>query len=155
VSASMSAAAARAALEFGSGMAPAGGAVSAEALALAREGMRAMAASRLKVGLVVLLTAGALAAGPGALGHPVGAREQREESRAAQETPATAPPETDWPAGTTVTGRVVNQKGEPVANAEVLLLGPERIIVDADRKNWFVFEGEKSPGPPSKRTNER
>jgi thiol-disulfide isomerase/thioredoxin len=54
-----------------------------------------------------------------------------------------------------VKGRVLNPKGEPVANAEVLLLGPERIIVDADRKTWFVIEGEKSPGPPSTRTNER
>jgi hypothetical protein len=42
-----------------------------------------------------------------------------------------------------------------VANAEVLLLGPERILVDADRKTWFVFEGEKSPGPPSTRTNKQ
>jgi thiol-disulfide isomerase/thioredoxin len=34
-------------------------------------------------------------------------------------------------------------------------LGPERIVVDADRKTWFVIEGEKSPGPPSTRTNKQ
>ena len=40
-----------------------------------------------------------------------------------------APP-AEWPEGTTVTGRVVDFQGMPVANAEVILLGEERIIVD-------------------------
>jgi RNA polymerase sigma factor (sigma-70 family) len=154
VSASVSAAAARAALAFSSGSAPAGG-VSAEVVALARGGMRAMAVSKLKTRIVVFMTAGALAAGLGGLGHRLRATEQPQESQAVQEKPAPVPPATAWPAGTTVTGRVVNHKGEPVANAEVLLLGPERILVDADRKTWFVFEGEKSPGPPSARTNKQ
>jgi RNA polymerase sigma factor (sigma-70 family) len=154
VPASVLAATARAAVAFSSGAAPAGGAVSAEIAALARGGMRAMAMSRLKTALVVLLTAGTLAAGLGALGHRLLATEQPAESQAAQEKPA-ARPATAWPAGTTVTGRIVNQKGQPVADAEVLLLGPERILVEADRKTWFVVEGEKSPGPPSTRTNRR
>jgi hypothetical protein len=49
----------------------------------------------------------------------------------------------------------VNHKGEPVANAEVLLLGPERIMVEANRKTWFAIEGDKSASPPSTRTNRR
>jgi RNA polymerase sigma factor (sigma-70 family) len=155
VSTSVLAAAAQAAVAFSSGTVPAGGPVSAEVVALARGGMRAMAMSKWKFVLVVLLTAGALAAGLGELGHSLLATEPPKESQAIKEKPAATAPATAWPAGTTVTGRVVNQKGEPVANAEVLLLGAERIIVDADRKSWFVLEGEKSPGPPSTRTNKQ
>ena len=40
-------------------------------------------------------------------------------------------------------GRVVDHRGIPVANAEVLLLGEERLIVDADRRTWFVANAEK------------
>ncbi len=58
-----------------------------------------------------------------------------------------------WPEGATVVGRVLDHRGIPIANAEVLLLGQERIIVDADRRNWFVLEGEKNPSPPSTRTD--
>jgi len=57
-----------------------------------------------------------------------------------------------WPEGATVSGRVLDHRGAPVENAEVLLLGPERIIVDADRRNWFVPERE-SPKPPSTRSD--
>ena len=32
-------------------------------------------------------------------------------------------------------------------NALMKLLGPERIMVDAERKTWFVFQGEKAPRP--------
>jgi RNA polymerase sigma factor (sigma-70 family) len=155
VSASVLGAVAHAAVAFRSGTLAVGGAVSAEVAALAQAGMRAMAMSKLKIGLVVLLTAGALAAGLGALGHRLLATEPPKQSQAAQEKPAAPPPPTAWPAGTTVTGRVVNQKGEPVANADVLLLGPERIMVEANRKTWFVFEGDRSAGPPSTRTNSR
>jgi RNA polymerase sigma factor (sigma-70 family) len=155
VSPSVLAAVAQAAVAFSLGTVPAGGAVSAAVVALARGAMRAMAVSKWKIGLVVLLTAGALAAGLAELGHSLLATEPPTEGQAVQGKPATTPPATAWPAGTTVTGRVVNQKGEPVANAEVLLLGPERIIVDAPRKTWFVIEGEKSPGPPSARTDKQ
>ncbi len=65
----------------------------------------------------------------------------------------TAPAATsDWPEGATVTGRVVDHRGAPVANAEVLLLGKERVIVDAERRNWFV-PGQQSPRPASTRTD--
>jgi thiol-disulfide isomerase/thioredoxin len=57
-----------------------------------------------------------------------------------------------WPEGATVSGRVLDHRGAPVENAEVLLLGQERIIVDADRRNWFVPERE-SPRPPSTRSD--
>src|SRR4029078_5235210 len=39
-------------------------------------------------------------------------------------------PPAEWPEGATVTGRVVDFQGTPVANAEVILLGEERMIVD-------------------------
>ena len=39
-------------------------------------------------------------------------------------------------------GRVLDHRGIPIANAEVLLLGKERIIVDADRRNWFCLRGK-------------
>jgi beta-lactamase regulating signal transducer with metallopeptidase domain/thiol-disulfide isomerase/thioredoxin len=57
-----------------------------------------------------------------------------------------------WPEGATVAGRVLDHRGMPIVNAEVLLLGNERIIVDADRRNWFVPE-RKDPTPPSTRTD--
>ncbi len=57
-----------------------------------------------------------------------------------------------WPEGATVEGRVLDHRGVPIANAEVLLLGKERIIVDADRRTWFVSEKE-NPSPPSTRTD--
>ncbi len=59
----------------------------------------------------------------------------------------------DWLEGMTVRGRVVDHRGAPVANAEVLLLGTERVIVDADRRTWFVPE-RQSPRPPSTRTDQ-
>ena len=154
VSASGLAAAVEAAMAFSSGTVPAGG-ISPEVVKLAQGGMRAMAVSKLKIGLVVFLAIGALAMGLGALGHRLLATEQRKETQAVPKVPAPTPPETTWAEGVTVTGRVVDHKGKEVANAEVLLLGSERIIVDAERKTWFVFEGEKAPGPPSARTNAR
>jgi beta-lactamase regulating signal transducer with metallopeptidase domain/thiol-disulfide isomerase/thioredoxin/protocatechuate 3,4-dioxygenase beta subunit len=60
--------------------------------------------------------------------------------------------DSEWPEGATVTGRVVNHRGAPVANAEVLLLGAERIIVDALRRNWFV-PGQQNSRPASTRTD--
>jgi RNA polymerase sigma factor (sigma-70 family) len=152
VSASVVAAAVEASVTFSFGAVPAGVA-SAHVVTLARGGMRAMAMSTLKTALVVLLAAGALTAGLGALGHRLLGTEPPAKTQAIQKAPAPPPPATTWPEGATVTGRVVNPKGEAVADAEVLLLGPERIIVDADRKNWFVIEGEKAPGPPSVRTD--
>jgi len=61
-------------------------------------------------------------------------------------------PISEWPKGATVAGRVLDHRGAPVANAEVLLLGTERVIVDADRRNWFVPD-RQSPSPPSTRTD--
>lgn len=59
---------------------------------------------------------------------------------------------TEWPEGVTVSGRVVDHQGRPVANAEVLLLGAERVFVDADRRNWFV-PGKQDQRPASARTD--
>lgn len=58
----------------------------------------------------------------------------------------------EWPEGATVAGRIVDHRGAPVAHAEVLLLGAERIMVDADRRTWFVPE-KQSQRPPSTRTD--
>ncbi|WP_397568107.1 thioredoxin-like domain-containing protein [Schlesneria sp. T3-172] len=47
-----------------------------------------------------------------------------------------------WPEGATVEGRVIDHRGNPVANAEVILLGEECICVDsnATKRSWFVLE---------------
>ena len=60
-----------------------------------------------------------------------------------------------WPQGSTVEGRVLDHIGVPVVNAEVLLLGKEQIVVEADRRdsrrNWFSVEKQPEE-PPSTRT---
>ncbi len=60
-----------------------------------------------------------------------------------------------WPEGAIVEGRVLDHLGTPVVNAEVLLLGKERIVVEADRRdsrrNWFCNEKQQEE-PPSTRT---
>jgi beta-lactamase regulating signal transducer with metallopeptidase domain/thiol-disulfide isomerase/thioredoxin len=58
----------------------------------------------------------------------------------------------EWPEGATVMGRVLDHRGAPVANAVVLLLGKERVIVDADRRNWFALE-QQNGRPASARTD--
>jgi hypothetical protein len=55
------------------------------------------------------------------------------------------PPPLVWPEGSVVKGRVVDHKGVAVANAEVLLLDQDRIIVDAKRRTWFVSDKIKDP----------
>ncbi|MEI8379593.1 MAG: TlpA disulfide reductase family protein [Planctomycetota bacterium] len=57
-----------------------------------------------------------------------------------------------WQEGATVHGRVLDHRGALVVNAEVLLLGQERIIVDAEQRKWSVPE-RNMPNPPSTRTN--
>ncbi len=52
-------------------------------------------------------------------------------------------------------GRVVDDRGQPVAKAEVLLLGEEGIIVDAPGLKWFVFPQVKGPKPASRRTDQQ
>ena len=80
-------------------------------------------------------------------------RGEPSASKAAADAKDAAPTATlVWPEGATVAGRVLDHRGMPIANAEVLLLGKERIIVDADRRTWFVLEG-KNPSPPSTRTD--
>jgi beta-lactamase regulating signal transducer with metallopeptidase domain/thiol-disulfide isomerase/thioredoxin len=79
-------------------------------------------------------------------------RGEPSASKAAADAKDAAPTATQvWPEGATVAGRVLDHRGMPIANAEVLLLGQERIIVDADRRTWFVPEKE-NPSPPSTRT---
>jgi len=68
------------------------------------------------------------------------------------EAPKTDPKSLAWPAGTTVSGRVVDHRGMAVENAEILLLGQERLLVDADKKTWFDNESIRQD-LPSTRTN--
>ena len=64
-----------------------------------------------------------------------------------------------WPEGAIVNGKVLDHQGLPVAGAEVILLGEERIIVDAPSginsrgPNWLMF-GPAKEKPPSTHTNQ-
>jgi beta-lactamase regulating signal transducer with metallopeptidase domain/thiol-disulfide isomerase/thioredoxin len=78
--------------------------------------------------------------------------ESAADKAAADANDALGAASLEWPEGTTVAGRVVDHHGAPVANAEVLMLGKERVIVDAERRNWFV-PGKESPRPSSTRTD--
>ena len=61
-----------------------------------------------------------------------------------------------WPAGTRIHGRVVDHQNRPCPDAEVLLLGNEHIIVDADRRKWFVIERDRrGEALPSAKTDEQ
>ncbi|HEY7329890.1 MAG TPA: sigma-70 family RNA polymerase sigma factor [Gemmataceae bacterium] len=143
-----------AASAFGSGAATAGGKVSARVTALAEEGMKDMALATMKTRVVVLLAATVMLAGVGALGNYMRATKPAEPEPAAQEKTANAAPVEVWPEGAIVQGRVVDPRGVAVPNAEVLLLGEEHVIVDAERRNWFVPQREKKlPDPPSTRTD--
>ncbi|HEY1602218.1 MAG TPA: hypothetical protein VGG64_21630 [Pirellulales bacterium] len=66
----------------------------------------------------------------------------------------TAEKSADWPEGARVAGRVVDHQGIPIANAEVLLLGEERIFVDGENLSWFVLTtaNGRPPKPLSTRT---
>ncbi|MFN7450593.1 MAG: M56 family metallopeptidase [Pirellula sp.] len=66
--------------------------------------------------------------------------------------PKADPKSLAWPAGTTVSGRVVDHRGMAVENAEILLLGQERLVVDAGKKTWFDNESIRQ-NLPSTRTN--
>jgi RNA polymerase sigma factor (sigma-70 family) len=134
----------------------AGGAISAEVAALAEGGMKAMTVARLKTKAVMLLATCAMLAGVCAVGHPMLAAKRVEENPAAEEKTANPPPVTAWPEGATVKGRVVDPRGVAVPNAEILLLGEEQIIVEADRRTWFDLQAKKDrPAPPSTRTNQK
>ena len=85
-----------------------------------------------------------------------GAGVSRFENRGSAVASQPAPPKTSaLSEGWAVKGRIVDHRGVAVPKAEVLLLGEERIFVDADRRNWFVLRTEKGqlPNPPSTRTN--
>jgi thiol-disulfide isomerase/thioredoxin len=123
-------------------------------VALAESGLKAMALSKLKLGSLVLLAAGLVAVWAGVVGHRLPAAAREEPKIAASEGPADTPPATVWPEGATVKGRIVDHRGAPVAKAEVLLLGEERVIVEAERRTWFLVNGGKDrPAPPSTKTD--
>ena len=111
------------------------GVAPAAVAALARDGLRAMAMTKLKTALILL------SLGLGAIGMTVVVRSQF--SGAAPQTkpqhvprPQAADPAEDtdktWPVGVEVRGRVVDHRGNVVAGADVLLLGGERVTVYAD-----------------------
>lgn len=156
VSAATVAATVEAAMRFGSSAVTAGGAISAQVAALTEGELKAMSVAIVKTRVVMLLAASVVLLGVGALGHRMLATKPVEGNQTAEEKTTSAPPVTVWPEGATVKGRVVDPQGVAVSNAEVLLLGEESILVDAERRTWFVSQGEKDhPAPPSTRTNQK
>ena len=109
------------------------GVAPAAVAALAKECMRMMTMSRLKIASILLL------AGMAALGLAHAARSglvgDGHDARPASQpaVAGVAGPELDsWPPGVTVSGRVLNHRGDAVAGADVLLLGSEQLTVWAD-----------------------
>ncbi len=109
------------------------GVAPAAVAALAKEYSRIMIMSRLKAASILLL-AGMAALGlarvalSGLAGYGQDARPTSQPA-----TASVAEPELDsWPPGVTVSGRVLNHRGEAVAGADVLLLGNEQLTVWAD-----------------------
>jgi RNA polymerase sigma factor (sigma-70 family) len=133
-------------------------------LTLAQGVLKAMLLTRLKYTSVAIFAMAAavwagqwgyhaLAAEPWREAAPASeqvARKQKIDDKPAPKVPS---PEDSWPEGTTVQGRVVDHRGVPVANAEILLLGKERIIVEAPRRTWFVWPTKSDIVPPSTRTD--
>ncbi len=91
-----------------------------------------------------------LIAGLSGTRHLYGEEPSPGATKAADETKAAT--SAVWEEGATVRGRVLNHRGLPVANAEVLLLGKERIVVEAERRTWFLPERDL-PKPVSTRTD--
>jgi RNA polymerase sigma factor (sigma-70 family) len=137
------------------------GAMATRVAVLAQGVLKAMLWTKLKVAAGILLVSGILVAGAGVITHHVfveqsaAAKPVADEQQPAQEKPANlSPAAPTWPEGATVKGRVVNHRGAAVANAAVLLLGEEHIMVDAERRIWFVFPLAKDGlKPPSTRTD--
>ncbi len=125
-----------------------GGVLSPRVAALVAEGARAMTTTtmtKIALGVLALLLLSAAAAVVGAVrDRPPAAKPAAEPIKPVAST---------WPEGAIVTGRIVDHRGAAVANAEVLLLGAERIQVAADR-TWFVSRRGKEQ-PPSVRTDAR
>ncbi len=113
------------------------GALAAQVIGLADLEGRALVMKKLSIAALVLVALVGLGlAGPRLLAP-------EPEKRAAEEPrpPAAAV----WPEGAIVSGRVVDSQGKPVADAEVLLLGVERLSVDADTRKWGVSSEEAGP----------
>jgi RNA polymerase sigma factor (sigma-70 family) len=157
------------------GEAKAASTVSANVAALTEGVLKAMQVSKLKLAFAATLVA-FLVMGAAwifqlyAAGQPpavqVAGEDGAGKEKSAKETPAkekrpdrakTEPAPAEWPEKSVVKGQVVSHEGVAVANAEVLLLGAEQIMVDADRRAWFVVPTEKGklPDPPTTRTNEK
>jgi RNA polymerase sigma factor (sigma-70 family) len=155
MSAAKIAATVEAVMSFSASAGTAGGAISAQAAALTEGGLKAMTVTMGKPRAVMLLAACLMFVGVGAVGHRIMAEKRVEGNQAAEEKKANPPPVMVWPEGATVQGRVVDHRGVAVANAEVLLLGEEHIIVGAERRNVFAWNEAKKERaePPSTRTN--
>jgi RNA polymerase sigma factor (sigma-70 family) len=139
---------------LGSGVATVGSAISAQVAALAQGGLKAMAMNRLIVGAIVLFAVAVGAVGVGLTGQRLLVTSVAKEDRAVRVRMANPPAPDTWPEGTTVTGRVIDHAGTAVANAEVLLLGDERIVIDGGQRTWSLHHTTKDRSmPPSTRTN--
>lgn len=128
---------------------------------LAEAFLNAMVMSRLKTTavavVVVVAGAGLLAAAQSARSVPA-KKEKPPAARA--EVVAAQPVEVPeyWEPGATVTGRVVDQNGNPVVGADVLLLGGERLTVHAepepDGDGVRLMPSLRPPGNSSAKTDE-
>ena len=109
------------------------GVAPAAVAALAKECLRMMTMSRLKTTSILLL-AGMAALGLAHAALSGVARNRHDAPLASRPAQAgVAEPALDsWPPGVTVSGRVLNHRGEAVAGADVLLLGSEQLTVWAD-----------------------
>ncbi len=86
---------------------------------------------------------------------PAAAAQSQAKEPAQPDKESSAPKAAEVTNTWTVQGRVVDHGGAPVADAEVLLLGEERILVDANNRSWFVRRTEQGqmPKPLSTRTD--
>lgn len=138
------------------GVASAGGVLSPRVAALVEGGFRAMTMTTMTksvLAVVVLLALSAAGALVGSARDKPPALKQAAAQPAAEGNKPGKPEELTWAEGATVKGRVVDHAGAAVADAEVLLLGAERVGVEANR-TWFVVGGGKDlPKPPSVRTD--
>lgn len=137
--------------------------VSSNVICLAEGLMKAMSMSGLKsmallaVVVLVLGFGGALLVRQGEAAEQLAGDIRAQVSESVnQKRPKEKKEPAAWAEGSVVTGRVVDHQGLPVPNAEVLLLGEERIIVDAKTRKWFVRSTEKGklPDPASTRTTQ-
>jgi RNA polymerase sigma factor (sigma-70 family) len=109
------------------------GVAPAAVVALSKGCLRTMATSRLKTASILLLAGiAALGLSHAALSRLVGDGHHARPASQPAGAGAAEPELDSWPPGVTVSGRLLDHRGEAVAGADVLLLGSEQLTVWAD-----------------------